>query len=250
MNSGSLLTQARRNINTRSIFNALILLVLAFFIFLMARITVVYLPYNTDVGFLRIKQDYIDLDFWRTAFFVHVYMSIWVLLAGFTQFSAKIREYRPKLHRSFGYFYAIDVLFITGPAGLIMGFYANGGLTSKTSFVLLAIGWMATTGLAVKKARDGDYLAHRDWMIRSYALTLSAITLRAWKWSINNSVELPPMDVYRAVAWLGWVPNLLFAEFLIRRMRSQAKEKIVRLMRRNDKLSTTDETRAFSPSTG
>jgi hypothetical protein len=25
------------------------------------------------------------------------------------------------------------------------------------------------------------------------------------------------MDVYRAVAWLGWVPNLIIAELLIRR---------------------------------
>ena len=32
-------------------------------------------------------------------------------------------------------------------------------------------------------------------MIRSYALTLSAITLRAWKFGINNSFELPPMEV-------------------------------------------------------
>ena len=69
--------------------------------------------------------------------------------------------------------------------------------------------------MAVKKARDGDFVAHRAFMIRSYALTLSALTLRAWKWSINNSFELPPMDVYRAVAWLGWVPNLLLAEFII-----------------------------------
>ena len=53
-------------------------------------------------------------------------------------------------------------------------------------------------------------------MIRSYALTLSALTLRAWKWGITNSFELPPMDVYRAVAWLGWVPNLLLAEWIIR----------------------------------
>ncbi len=31
-------------------------------------------------------------------------------------------------------------------------------------------------------------------------------------------VELPPMDVYRMVAWLGWVPNILIAaEMLIRR---------------------------------
>ena len=183
----------------------------------MARITVAYMPYNTDVGFLRIKQDYIDIDHWRIAFFVHVYASIWVLLAGFTQFSSQIRDYHPRLHRTFGYVYVTDVLLITGPAGLLMGIYANGGLPSKISFVTLAILWMTFTAIALMKAKKEDFASHRNFMIRSYALTLSAVTLRAWKWSITNTVELPPMDVYRAVAWLGWVPNLIAAELLIRR---------------------------------
>src|SRR5438045_4069384 len=196
MDSGSLSPKAKKNINSQDVVNGLLLLTLAFFVFLMARITLPYIPYNTDVGFLRIKQDYIDIDVWRTAFFAHVYMSIWVLLAGFTQFSKSLRARNAKLHRVLGYFYAIDVLFITGPAGLIMGFYANGGITSKVAFVTLAILWLTCTAMAVKKAKAGDYDAHRDFMIRSYALTLSALTLRAWKWSINNSVELPPMDVY------------------------------------------------------
>ena len=218
MDSGSLLPKNKKNINSRFLVNALLLSALAFFVFLMLRITLPYIPYNTDVGFLQIKQDYIDIDVWRTAFFVHVYMSTWVLLAGFTQFSRKLRVSYPALHRGLGYIYAIDVLFITGPAGLIMGFYANGGITSKVSFVMLAVLWITFTALAVKKAKGGDYDAHRDFMIRSYALTLSAITLRAWKWSINNSVSgLPPMDVYRAVAWLGWVPNIIVAEIIIRR---------------------------------
>ena len=76
---------------------------------------------------------------------------------------------------------------------------------------------MAFTAMAFAKAKNGDFVAHRDFMIRSYALTLSAVTLRAWKWAITNSVQLPPMDVYRAVAWLGWVPNLIAAELLIRK---------------------------------
>ena len=109
-----------------------------------------------------------------------------------------------------------DVLFITGPAGLLMGVYANGGLPSKISFVMLAVGWITFTAIALVKAKKGDFASHRRFMIRSYALTLSAVTLRAWKWTITNSFELPPMDVYRAVAWLGWIPNLIFAELLIR----------------------------------
>ena len=195
----------------------LLLLALGFFTFLMARITVEYIPYNTDVGFLQIKQDYIDIDHWRIAFFVHVYASMWALLAGFTQFSSHIQSFYPRVHRAFGYVYVTNVLLITGPAALVMSIYANGGPTSKIAFGLLAIGWITFTAIALRKAALGDFAAHRNFMIRSYALTLSALTLRAWKYAITNTVEVPPMDVYRAVAWLGWVPNILIAEMLIRR---------------------------------
>jgi uncharacterized membrane protein len=197
-------------------FNVLVLVTLAFFTYLMAQITVAYLPYHTDAGFLRIKQDYIDIDHWRVAFFIHVYASLWVLLAGFTQFNSRIQEFYPRLHRTFGYIYVTDVLLITGPAGLLMGVYANGGISSKVAFVTLALLWITMTAVALVKAKQGDFAAHRRFMIRSYALSLSAVTLRAWKWGITNTVELPPMDVYRAVAWLGFVPNLIVAELLIR----------------------------------
>ncbi|CAN5390329.1 hypothetical protein BH10ACI2_BH10ACI2_07580 [soil metagenome] len=202
----------------------------------MARITVAYIPYNTDVGFLQIKQSYIDIDHWRIAFFAHVYTSIWVLLAGFTQFSTTIQDYYPKLHRSFGYVYVIDVLLLTGPAGLLMGFYANGGLPSKISFVTLAVLWMFFTVSALIKIKKGDYVSHRNFMMRSFALTLSAVTLRAWKWGITNSFELPPMDVYRAVAWLGWLPNLAIAEFLI--WRSARSSTIARNKIKGERLSS------------
>ncbi len=222
MVSEPLLLRIRKFINDANVISLLAFAMLAFLTVQMARITAPYIPYNTDVGFLQIKQQYIDIDHWRIAFFVHVYTSIWVLLAGFTQFSETIRNRYSKLHRVLGYIYAADILLITGPAGLLMGFYANGGITSQIAFVTLAIAWIFCTAMAVLKARSGDYDAHRNYMIRSYALTLSALTLRAWKWSINNSVELPPMDVYRAVAWVGWVPNLLIAEILIWRHKQKA----------------------------
>ena len=187
----------------------------------MTTITLAYIPYNTDVGFLRIKQHYIHIDHWRIAFFIHVYASIWVLLAGFTQFSSGIQRRQPRLHRTLGYLYVFDVVIITGPAGLLMGFYANGGPSSRAAFVLLAMLWIYFTAMAVIKAKQKNFKAHRNFMIRSYALTLSAITLRAWKFAITNTFELPPMDVYRSVAWLGWVPNILFAELIIRRKRAK-----------------------------
>lgn len=210
----------------------------------MARITVNYIPYNTDVGFLRIKQQYIGIDHWRIAFFIHVYASIWVLLAGFTQFSKNIQRNNPSLHRIMGYIYVTNVLLITGPAGLLMGFYANGGLPSRIAFVTLATLWIFCTAMALIKARQKDFKSHRNFMIRSYALTLSAITLRIWKYLITNADHIdsswvfPPMDVYRIVAWMGWVPNLLFAEWLIKRT------KINRIRRIKGKMGDTESAKA------
>jgi hypothetical protein len=61
-------------------------------------------------------------------------------------------------------------------------------------------------------------------MIRSYALTLSAITLRSWKVVLAYYLELPPKDLYLIVAWLGFVPNMIVAEIIISRQRAKRKK--------------------------
>jgi uncharacterized membrane protein len=191
--------------------------VLIFFAILMARITWAYAGLETDVAFLRIKQWVLPNPLWQGAFFVHVFSSLWLILAGLTQFSGDfLCRFRP-WHRRLGRAYVLILLFAAGPSGLLMGFYANGGLLSQASFVLLALLWLYTTAQAWRRALRRDFKAHRRWMIRSYALTLSALSLRAWKWLLALTLALPPMDLYQIVAWLGWLPNLLLAEWLIRR---------------------------------
>jgi len=199
--------------------NILLLLLLFYFIILMLRITIRYIPYNLDVGFLIIKQDYINIKHWRYAFFIHVYTSLFVLIAGATQFSKHLLIKHTRLHRIFGYIYSINILLITGPSALIMSFYANGGTVSKIAFILLSFLWLYYTLVALIKAKQHLFKAHERFMIRSYALTLSAITLRIWKFLIMNFLEIPPMDVYRIVAWLGWTLNLIAAEIYIQRMK-------------------------------
>lgn len=202
-------------ITYKNIFALTGLALLAFFSFLMLRIIFIYIPVQNDVGFLQLKQEYIHIAQWRIAFFTHVFTSMLVLVAGFTQFSKKILRQWPKLHRTTGYIYVINILLVTGPAGLLMSFYANGGISSRIAFVLLAVLWMAFTAIALYKAIKKDFGQHRMFMIRSFALTLSAITLRCWKVLLANFTDIPPMDRYRIIAWLGWTLNLLIAEWII-----------------------------------
>lgn len=191
--------------------------VLAFFSILMVRITLPYLSLDTDIGFLRIKQWIIHNDVWRFAFFVHVFTSVFVVLAGFTQFYNPFSKKLNAIHRLAGKLYVIIVVLISGPAGFVMSLYANGGWSSRVGFLMLSILWIYFTARAFVAIRQRDFLLHGKFMIRSYALTLSALTLRAWKFVIVMLIQPHPMDAYQVVAWLGWIPNLLIAEWLIRK---------------------------------
>jgi len=198
----------------------LLILALAFFSALMLQITLQYIPIRTDAAFLQIKQEYIHITPWRIAFFVHVFSSMFVLIAGFTQFSGYLLSHYKPLHRVIGKLYVIDILFITGPASFIMALLANGGISSRIAFTTLAILWMVTTAKAWRSAMARQFTTHKEWMMRSYALTLSAVTLRAWKWLLIALFHLRPLHAYMIVAWMGFVPNLLFAEWLIRTARA------------------------------
>ncbi len=190
---------------------------LAWFAWLMLRITLQYWPVRDDVAFLRIKQDSLAIPWWRMAFFVHVFTSMFALAAGFTQFAPRVLRRWPGLHRWVGRVYVVDVCLVTGPAGLVMACYANGGWTSRLAFGVLAVLWIGTTAQMYRTVRRRQWREHRAWAMRSYALTLSAVTLRAWKVGLVWALHPAPMDVYRVVAWLGFVPNLLLVEWLIRR---------------------------------
>ena len=198
-----------------SIKQFLFYILLLYFTYLMVLITIQYIPINYQVAFLNIKQEQIVHLHYKIAFFIHVYSSIFVLFAGFTQFSKKIRNRFGFVHRVVGYIYVILILLLSAPSGFIMGIYANGGIGSKVSFCSLSILWFVFTTMALKKAFLGDFKVHRKYMLRSYALTLSAVSLRAWKWVITHFFETAPMDTYKIVAWLGWVLNLVIVEFYI-----------------------------------
>ena len=197
----------------------------AFFSWLMLKIVLLYTPLRLDIAFLQLKQEYIHIDVWRVSFFIHVFSSMFALMAGFSQFSKKLLKKKPLLHRRIGYAYVINILCITGPAGLVMSFYANGGFYSRIAFVLLSVLWMLFTATALYKAVKKDFVSHKAFMIRSYALTLSALSLRMWKVLFAEFSNIGPMDRYRIIAWLGWGLNLLIAEFIIMQ---QVKKKRMR----------------------
>ena len=201
--------------------NVFVYLALSVGTFLMARTIIGYSGFDTNVGFLQAKQDYIHIRIWMVAFYTHVFFSIFVLVAGFFQFSNYILHHHRRIHRFIGKMYAWNIFLINFPAGFIMAIYANGSWPSKLAFLILDCLWFFFTLKAVIAIKGKKVREHREFMIRSYALTCSALTLRTWKLILIATTDLDPGLIYMIDAWLGFVPNLLFAEWLIRNMRKK-----------------------------
>lgn len=142
----------------------------------------------------------------------HVVFSTVALLVGPLQFFPALRA-RRRLHRALGYVYFTGVIG-GGIAGFCTAFIAYGGLVSTFGFGLLALAWLWTGLAALQAARRRDFATHERWAVRSFALTFAAVTLRIYLSSFF-SLGLRFEDFYPVIAWLCWVPNLLFVEWFL-----------------------------------
>ena len=147
---------------------------------------------------------------------LHIAGGMGALLAGPWQFSERLRARALNFHRWLGRFYLLEVA-LGSIAGFAMAIVSEEGLPTHLGFALLAVLWFFTGLQAYRMVRDGNIVAHRHWMMRNFALTLAAVTLRnymplmlfALHWSFRAS--------YITVSWLCWIPNLLIAEWMVRR---------------------------------
>lgn len=143
----------------------------------------------------------------------HVAGGAVALVMGAFQVNAHFRKSHPAVHRFMGRIYIASVL-ISGAGGLALAVRSTGGLVGHAGFGMMAVLWLLTTLLAWKHILNRDFIAHRVWMLRSYALTLAAVTLRIYL-PLSQFAGISFSDAYPAIAWLCWVPNLLFVEWFI-----------------------------------
>lgn len=131
------------------------------------------------------------------------------------QMSAWIQQRLPRLHRISGGLYAGGVV-VAGVAGLSLALRAEGGMATGVAFGLLALAWLAATGIGIRYALMGEVSRHRQWMWRSIALTGSAISLRVILLVGLGVLHLPFPTAYLAAAWGCWLFNLALCELLLR----------------------------------
>jgi len=145
----------------------------------------------------------------------HAFFGALAMLLGVFQFSNRLRARYLKTHRTLGYVYVVSV-FIAAPLAVPMTMRYGPSLVAASS--MQSFGWMLTTAIALYCVRHGNVTQHRRWMIRSYALTFAAVTLRIYL-PLSQVAGLPFDPAYQTISWFCWVPNLIVAEWIILQQR-------------------------------
>jgi hypothetical protein len=155
------------------------------------------------------------------AVIAHIAGGLGALAIGPWQLNSRLRNKALPWHRWMGRAYV--VLVVTGALGaLAMAPGSQEGWVTHIGFGLLGVLWLGTTLMAYRRIRARDRDGHEAWMIRSFSLTLAAVTLRIWL-PLGVAAGMSFADAYRAVSWVCWVPNLLVAEWLLLRRRRSAR---------------------------
>lgn len=149
---------------------------------------------------------------------IHVIAGSLALGVGPLQFFGPVRRRLPSLHRLTGFIY-VAACGVSAPAAFILAIGSTAGPFAGAGFAVLATLLALTTLLGLRAAIRKRFTDHREWMIRSYALTATAVTLRlmllatglaGWDFELS----------YLAIAWLSWITNLALSEAYIRAKRN------------------------------
>ncbi len=158
----------------------------------------------------------------QLAFYLHIGCGGLALLLSPLQFLGRLRTRAPRVHRVVGRVVLVAIA-IGGCAGLVLAPRSLAGGVGTAGFGLLAVLWVAFAGTALLAVLRGDIAAHRRWMVRTFALTYAAVTLRLWlgvliagQIGLAGVGEQAAFDrAYLLVPFLSWVPNLLVAEWYL-----------------------------------
>ncbi|NOT94243.1 DUF2306 domain-containing protein [Ferruginibacter sp.] len=154
-------------------------------------------------------------QFYLVSFYIHVILGGIALLIGWVGFVDKIRNKYLNFHKISGRIY-VGCFLITALTSILVSYHSMGGVVSQLGFmsvgaIAVFTTWKGYTAIVNKKIGE-----HQAWMRYSYACCLASVTLRLWSPLLGVIVE-DGLLVYRIVAWLAWVPNLIVVYFINKR---------------------------------
>jgi hypothetical protein len=171
-----------------------------------------YFPPRFDSLFLEGREKTFH-GVYRVAFYIHILSSPFVVLNGLILLSESFRRRFRTWHRRLGWAQVSVLLILVLPSSVVMSRHSFGGWPAGLSFFMLSVATSGCVIVGVVHARNRRYDRHRVWMIRSYVLISSAVTLRLISGATSLvGVENPEL-AYIAAAWSSWLIPLAIYEW-------------------------------------
>ena len=143
---------------------------------------------------------------------LHILPGFVFAVLGPFQFVAGIRSRYIGLHRWCGRVYVASGL-VVGVTALILGIVVGfGGTMETTAVTVFSALFLAFLGRALFHICRREVAAHREWMIRAFALGLSVVTMRPLIGALTALTQLSFADSLGVSFWLAFPLHLALAE--------------------------------------
>ncbi len=150
---------------------------------------------------------------------LHVLPGLAFMVLGPFQFLPRLRAKYLAVHRWSGRI-CIGAGLVAGLTALVLAFrQAFGGPLETAATVLFAPFFLFALARAWLHVRRREVAAHREWMIRAFAIGLAVASMRPLAGLAMVATGRPLQDVLGAVFWLAFLLHWLLAEAWIRRSR-------------------------------
>jgi hypothetical protein len=190
--------------------------------------TIPYFSFSKDFSFIQERSFLFQHKIYNACFYTHIFAGMLCIGTALIQFSRVILKKAKAIHRWSGRIYVFVVLFLGAPTGLYMSFFAKGTFWERMLFMFMAIFWFITTINGLTTILKRNVLAHKNWMIRSYSMAMTAVTFRVYHILFYLS-GWDHLHNYEISLWISVIGNMLVAEYFIYR-KSKAYLKTFKLI--------------------
>jgi len=170
---------------------------------------------RSALPYLELSQSHYGPYFWprRWGLVLHIAGGITALAAGLVQLWLGLTNRVAALHRALGKLY-VGVIAVASIAGFYLSLTIPANAPYAAGLFFLCVAWVVTTSMAVFAIRRRNVLQHREWMMRSYAVTFAFVTFRFGVDALTSQ-GLATADTQAIMAWACWAMPLLLLEPLL-----------------------------------
>lgn len=178
--------------------------------------TLPYFSFSRNFSFIEERNLLFQSSFYSACFYIHITAGALCIGTSLVQFSRYILKKSKAIHRISGKIYVFVVLFLGAPTGLYMSFFAKESFWERALFMFMATWWFITTLYGFSTILKKNIVAHKIWMVRSYAMAMTAVTFRVYHIAFYL-LGWSHLENYEISLWISVIGNMLFAEYIIYR---------------------------------